>query len=82
MTEIDPARQIVLELTVAQAEQILGALGGKPYVEVAELITSVQEQATRQLADEPAPDLPLLEPVDNSATKPKGRARSAVPKGS
>ncbi|MEW9552240.1 hypothetical protein [Nonomuraea sp. NPDC050783] len=42
-------QQISLSLTVAEANAVLDALGRLPYVQVYELIGTIQEQAQTQL---------------------------------
>jgi hypothetical protein len=44
---------LILNLTVAQVNTILGALGQRPYVEVADLIASIKVDAEKQLAPPP-----------------------------
>lgn len=44
---------LTLSLTVAQVNTILGALGQRPYVEVADLIASIKVDAENQLAPKP-----------------------------
>lgn len=44
--------EIKLELSVAEINQILEALGQKPYQQVYQLINKIQQQATQQLEEE------------------------------
>lgn len=46
---------LTLNLTVAQVNTILAALGQRPYVEVADLITLIKMDAEKQLAPKPEP---------------------------
>ena len=43
-------QELTLQLTTQQVNVILDALGARPYVEVYELIASIQRQARSQLA--------------------------------
>ena len=45
--------KITFELTVEETNYILAALGARPFVEVADLITKVKVQAESQLAPKP-----------------------------
>jgi hypothetical protein len=42
-----------ITLTVEEANYVLAALGARPFVEVADLITKVKAQAESQLAPKP-----------------------------
>jgi hypothetical protein len=42
-------QQVQLELTLAEVNQILDALGDKPYKQVYQLIIKIQQQAENQL---------------------------------
>ncbi|NOQ70870.1 MAG: hypothetical protein GQ574_02645 [Crocinitomix sp.] len=42
-----------LELTTEQINQILNALAEQPYIQVHELIASIQEQGSAQLQEQP-----------------------------
>ena len=49
-TNANPAKtEITLKLSVDQVNQILAALGERPYAEVIEVIAEIQQQARRQL---------------------------------
>ena len=45
--------KVTLEFTVEEANYVLAALGARPFVEVADLITKVKAQAESQLAPKP-----------------------------
>lgn len=47
-------QDIQLQLTLAEVNQILAALGEKSYKEVFQLVSKIQTQATAQLNAEPA----------------------------
>lgn len=47
-------QEIQLQLTLAEVNQILAALGEKSYKEVFQLVSKIQAQATAQLNAEPA----------------------------
>ena len=51
--------KLTLELTLEQVNLILQIIGQRPFVEVAELITLIQQQSQKQL--QPQPPLPLEE---------------------
>jgi hypothetical protein len=42
-----------LELTVAEINMILQALGNAPYAQVFELVQKIQQQAQAQMSDQP-----------------------------
>lgn len=44
-------QKLTVELSLAEINKILDALGSKPYVEVYALVSNIQEQAQRQLSD-------------------------------
>lgn len=44
-------QEITLLLTLAEINQILESLGNKPYKDVFQLVTKIQQQAQRQLED-------------------------------
>lgn len=55
-------QDIQLQLTLAEVNQILDALGEKSYRDVFQLVNKIQEQASAQLNDKPAqPDEPEQE---------------------
>jgi hypothetical protein len=47
-----------LELTTEQVNQILNALAQQPYIQVHELITTIQQQGSMQLSDHQEPETP------------------------
>jgi hypothetical protein len=44
---------VTITLTVEEANYVLAALGARPFVEVADLITKVKAQAESQLSPKP-----------------------------
>ena len=48
------SKEVSITLTVAQWNVIMGALGTRPFVEVAELINEVKNKAAPQLSETPA----------------------------
>ena len=45
------------ELTIAEINLILQALGNAPYAQVFELVQKIQQQAQAQMADQPKEEL-------------------------
>ena len=54
---------IQLELTLADVNQILDALGHKPYREVYQLVAAIQQQASAQLQEQPTDAHPATDQI-------------------
>ena len=63
--------EIQLQLTLAEVNQILDALGQKAYKEVYQLIGKIQQQAEGQLQDHQPGVNPASEPGQSSPGGPK-----------
>lgn len=65
MTQEQTEQTITLELTITDANAVLGALGQLPYGQVAALINAIKQQAQSQLA--PAPEAVPAEKAEDAA---------------
>lgn len=50
-------QELTFQLTVEEANLILDALGEQPFIKVHQLISKIQEQASRQLQSQSGDDL-------------------------